>query len=87
MRSLMKKTPLPFLALALTLLMSNSARAELKVGDSAPSVTGTTDSGQTLKFADVYAKQPYTLVTRTVMIHPTVTELVPYLFEEFLKPL
>ncbi len=62
MRSLMKKTPLPFLALALTLLMSNSARAELKVGDSAPSVTGTTDSGQTLKFADVYAKQPYTLV-------------------------
>ena len=33
------------------------------------------------------AKAPYTLVTRTVMIHPTVNELVPYLFETFLKPL
>jgi pyruvate/2-oxoglutarate dehydrogenase complex dihydrolipoamide dehydrogenase (E3) component len=33
------------------------------------------------------AKQPYTVVVQTVMIHPTVNELVPYLFEEFLKPL
>jgi hypothetical protein len=33
------------------------------------------------------AKQPYTVVIQTVMIHPTVNELVPYLLEEFLKPL
>jgi pyruvate/2-oxoglutarate dehydrogenase complex dihydrolipoamide dehydrogenase (E3) component len=33
------------------------------------------------------AKQPYTVVVQTVMIHPTVNELVPYLLEEFLKPL
>ena len=33
------------------------------------------------------AKLPYTAVVRTVMIHPTVNELVPYLLEEFLNPL
>ncbi len=33
------------------------------------------------------AKLPYTAVVRTVMIHPTVNELVPYLLEEFLQPL
>ena len=34
----------------------------LKVGDKAPLVAGTTDAGTTLKFADVYGKQTYTLV-------------------------
>jgi peroxiredoxin Q/BCP len=39
------------------------AQAEpLKVGDKAPLVAGLTDAGTTLKFADVYAKQAYTLV-------------------------
>jgi pyruvate/2-oxoglutarate dehydrogenase complex dihydrolipoamide dehydrogenase (E3) component len=33
------------------------------------------------------AKAPYTLVTHTVLIHPTVSELVPTLMEDFLKPL
>jgi thioredoxin-dependent peroxiredoxin len=58
----MKQTLLCLLVLSATLAMSNSARAQLKVGDSAPDVTATTDAGQTLKFSDVYAKQPYTLV-------------------------
>src|SRR5471030_2640474 len=34
----------------------------LKVGDTAPAVTGVTESGQKLNLADVYSKQPYTLV-------------------------
>ena len=42
--------------------MPLSARAELKVGDNAPAVTGTTEAGQKLNFADAYAKQAYTLV-------------------------
>jgi peroxiredoxin Q/BCP len=50
------------LALSLTLAMSNSAKAQLKVGDNAPDISGVTDTGQTLKFTDVYAKQTYTLV-------------------------
>jgi peroxiredoxin Q/BCP len=58
----MKQTLLSLIVLSVTLAMSNSAHAQLKVGDKAPDVTGTTDSGQTLKFTDVYAKQPYTLV-------------------------
>jgi peroxiredoxin Q/BCP len=58
----MKPTLLPLLALAATLAMSNSAHAQLKVGDKAPDISGLTDAGQTLKFSDVYAKQPYTLV-------------------------
>ncbi len=42
--------------------MANSAKAELKVGDKAPEVTGITETGQKLNFADVYSKQAYTLV-------------------------
>ena len=42
--------------------MTNSAKAELKVGDKAPEVTGVTETGQKLNFADVYSKQTYTLV-------------------------
>jgi peroxiredoxin Q/BCP len=38
-------------------------RAEpLKVGDPAPAVTGITETGAQLNFADVYKRQPYTLV-------------------------
>ena len=42
--------------------MSSSAQAELKVGDSAPKVTGITETGAKLDFSDVYGKQPYTIV-------------------------
>ena len=53
----------PFLLLASFLAMFSFARAEpLKVGDAAPAVTGTTETGATLNFADAYAKQTYTLV-------------------------
>ena len=54
----------PILALmALSSLLAGFARAEpLKVGDAAPAVTATTDAGTPLAFADVYAKNTYTLV-------------------------
>lgn len=53
----------PFLVIASFLAMFSFARAEpLKVGDSAPAVSGVTETGSKLAFADVYAKQPYTLV-------------------------
>jgi len=51
----------PVLA-ACTLLLAPAARAELKVGDAAPAVSGVTETGATINLADVYAKQPYTLV-------------------------
>jgi thioredoxin-dependent peroxiredoxin len=60
--ALMKLPLLPILALSITLAMSNSAKAQLKVGDNAPEISGVTDSGETLKFSDVYSKQTYTLV-------------------------
>src|SRR5580704_3127186 len=34
----------------------------------------------------MYAKAPYTLITRAVHIHPTVSELIPTMLED-LKPL
>ena len=53
----------PLLLLASFLAMFSLARAEpLKVGDAAPLVTGITETGASLAFADVYAKQTYTLV-------------------------
>ena len=53
----------PLLVFASFLAMLSFARAEpLKVGDPAPAVTGVTETGATLAFADVYAKQTYTLV-------------------------
>ena len=42
--------------------MPLSARAELKVGDNAPAVTGVTETGEKLSLADAYAKKTYTLV-------------------------
>ena len=58
----MKMKLSPLLILPLTLAMSNTAKAELKVGDNAPAVTGITETGDKLNLGDVYAKQPYTLV-------------------------
>ena len=43
-------------------LFSKASAEPLKVGDAAPAVTATTDSGEKIAFADVYKKQPYTLV-------------------------
>src|SRR5271169_1541531 len=54
-----------FLAAAAACLaaFSTEANAEpLKVGDAAPAVVGVTDTGASLNLADVYKKQPYTLV-------------------------
>jgi thioredoxin-dependent peroxiredoxin len=56
---------LPHLLALLTLCSASVAvlRAEpLKVGDSAPIVTATTESGASVNLGDVYKKQPYTLV-------------------------
>jgi thioredoxin-dependent peroxiredoxin len=58
----MKSILLPLAALTVSLAMAQPAKAELKVGDSAPAISGVTDAGQKLDFADVYSKQPYTLV-------------------------
>lgn len=58
----MKTKLIALLALPIALAMTNSAKAELKVGDSAPEITATTDAGSSLTFSDVYSKQPYTLV-------------------------
>jgi thioredoxin-dependent peroxiredoxin len=57
----MKSIFLPILVLSL-IAMTHSAKAEVKVGDKAPEASGISDSGQTIKFTDVYAKQTYTLV-------------------------
>lgn len=47
----------------LSSLVSLFARNEpLKVGDEAPAVSGITETGATISLADVYKKQPYTLV-------------------------
>jgi peroxiredoxin Q/BCP len=56
------RTHLP-LACVLLATMTTSLRADpLKVGDPAPVVSGITDTGAKLDFADVYRQQPYTLV-------------------------
>ncbi len=52
---------LPFACLFLA--MFSFLRADpLKVGDTAPAVSGTTDTGTTLNLADVYKANPYTLI-------------------------
>jgi thioredoxin-dependent peroxiredoxin len=57
------KSPIPLLLLlSAPLVMSTSAKAELKVGDKAPEVTGVTETGDKLNLGDVYSKQTYTLV-------------------------
>jgi peroxiredoxin Q/BCP len=52
-----------FLALLPAMFFLAKASAEpVKVGDAAPAVTGVTDTGAKLDFAEVYKQQPYTLV-------------------------
>jgi peroxiredoxin Q/BCP len=58
----MKPTLLPLIVISTALSMSNSARAELKVGDKAPEIAAVTETGQKISLADVYPKQTYTLV-------------------------
>ena len=58
----MKTTLLPLVALSAFLSMVQAAKAQLKVGDSAPDATGVTETGQKISLADVYSKQTYTLV-------------------------
>jgi len=58
----MKSTLIPLLAISTALAAPSPARAELQVGNKAPEVTGVTETGQKLNFAEVYSKQPYTLV-------------------------
>jgi thioredoxin-dependent peroxiredoxin len=62
----MKLLPLALLvcsAVALSFGFVSSAQADpLKVGDSAPMVSGTTEKGTPLNLGDVYKQQPYTLV-------------------------
>lgn len=58
----MKVTRSYLLLLPAMLFLSRAAAEPLKVGDPAPAVTGITDSGEKLALADVYKKQPYTLV-------------------------
>lgn len=49
--------------MSLSSLLFAFAKGEpLKVGDKAPAVTGVTETGAKLNLADVYKKQPYTLV-------------------------
>lgn len=50
------------LVAAFAALFSSASAASLNVGDAAPSVSGTTDSGETLNLADLYKKHDYTLV-------------------------
>jgi thioredoxin-dependent peroxiredoxin len=45
-----------------TMFSAFASADPLKVGDPAPAVAGTTETGATLNLADAYAKQPYTLV-------------------------
>jgi peroxiredoxin Q/BCP len=56
------KAPRLFLLLATMSFFSLANAEPLKVGDPAPTVTGVTETGAPLAFADVYSKQPYTLV-------------------------
>lgn len=44
------------------LFFATSHADPVKVGDPAPAVTGVTDTGAKLNFAEVYRQQPYTLV-------------------------
>ncbi len=48
--------------LLLTVMPLFSSARALDPGDTAPAVSGTTETGETLDFADVYSKHDYTLV-------------------------
>ena len=46
----------------LSAIFSSASAESLKVGDAAPAVSGVTDAGTVLNLADVYQKNPYTVV-------------------------
>lgn len=58
----MKLRPTLLLMSLLSLLFGTARADPLKVGDQAPAITVTTETGAKLNLADVYQKQPYTLV-------------------------
>jgi peroxiredoxin Q/BCP len=58
----MKFRPLLTLSALFAMLFSFAKADPIKVGDKAPEVTGITETGAKLSLADVYKKQPYTLV-------------------------
>lgn len=58
----MKLRPLLALMSLSSLLFAFAQGEPLKVGDAAPAVTATTETGAKLALAEVYAKQAYTLV-------------------------
>lgn len=51
-----------FMAAAFLSFLSSVFGEPIKIGDKAPDVVATTDSGESLKLSDVYSKQSYTLV-------------------------
>lgn len=58
----MKVTRFLPLLLPAMCFFSRATAEPLKVGDPAPAVTAVTDAGEKIALADVYRKQPYTLV-------------------------
>ncbi|HVU33541.1 MAG TPA: peroxiredoxin [Opitutaceae bacterium] len=58
----MKVHPAFALMSLFTLLFATAKADPLKVGDTAPAITVTTDAGTQLNLGDVYKQQPYTLV-------------------------
>ena len=60
----MKIRTCTFLAMSfLTSLLTAFGRSDpVRVGDSAPQISGITETGEKLNFAEVYQKHPYTLV-------------------------
>ena len=58
----MKLRPTLILMSLFSLLFAFAKGEPLKVGDAAPAVTGTTETGAKLALADVYKQQTYTLV-------------------------
>jgi len=58
----MKLRPLLALMSLFSLLFGAAKADPLKVGDSAPQITVTTEAGEKVNLGEVYKKQPYTLV-------------------------
>ena len=58
----MKLRPVLVLMSLFSLLFGTAKADPLKVGDPAPEITVTTETGEKINLADVYKKQPYTLV-------------------------
>ena len=58
----MKLPRLLALLAAMSLFPAFASAEPLKVGDAAPAVSAVTDAGEKIALADIYKKQPYTLV-------------------------